>query len=154
LLSKRLTKRILKMSYAGDISAADSWQMLEEHPDAILIDVRSQAEWTFVGVPDLGLLDKTPVLIEWQSYPSMAVNQDFVDALSAELRRRQAADDTPLLFLCRSGARSRAAAVAMTAAGRKRCLNVAGGFEGDIDQERHRGNVGGWKAQGLPWIQS
>jgi rhodanese-related sulfurtransferase len=142
------------MPYAGDISAADAWRMLEERPDAILIDVRTQAEWTFVGLPDLRPLGKTPVLIEWQAYPTMGVNPDFAKALSAELQRRQADAAAPLLFLCRSGGRSRAAAEAMTAVGRTPCWNVAGGFEGDVDREQHRGKINGWKAQGLPWLQS
>jgi rhodanese-related sulfurtransferase len=142
------------MTYAGDISAAEAWRMLEAQASAVLIDVRSQAEWTFVGVPDLRPLGKTPVLVEWQVYPTMGVNQDFVKTLSAELRRREIGDENPLLFLCRSGGRSRAAAEAMSAAGRKDCWNVSGGFEGDVDREQHRGNVNGWKAQRLPWVQS
>jgi rhodanese-related sulfurtransferase len=80
----------------------------------------------------------------------MAVNPDFVGQAKAKL----ADADTPVLFLCRSGARSRSAAIAMTRAGFTHAYNIAGGFEGDMDQERHRGNRNGWKASGLPWKQS
>jgi rhodanese-related sulfurtransferase len=61
--------------------------------------------------------------------------------------------EAPILFICRSGGRSRAAAAALTAAGYRRCYNVAEGFEGNPDPERHRGKTGGWKAAGLPWVQ-
>jgi rhodanese-related sulfurtransferase len=84
----------------------------------------------------------------------MAPNPAFVGELSGALSATGASPDTPILFLCRSGARSRAAAMAMTGAGFLKSFNVAGGFEGDLDGERHRGNANGWKAQGLPWKQS
>ena len=61
--------------------------------------------------------------------------------------------DAPVLFICRSGARSRSAAEALSAAGHTRCFNVSEGFEGDKDAESHRGKRGGWKAASLPWIQ-
>jgi rhodanese-related sulfurtransferase len=79
----------------------------------------------------------------------MEVNQNFVEHLENAGLGREA----PLLFMCRSGARSRAAAIAMTARGFKNCYNVASGFEGDADRTRHRGTVSGWKVEGLPWLQ-
>lgn len=122
--------------------------------DVMLVDVRTQAEWTFVGVPDLRPLGKSPILVEWQRFPGLAVNQGFVAELSQELRKRGATEVTPVYYLCRTGGRSRAAAEAMTAAGFGACYNVAGGFEGEADGDQHRGRINGWKAQGLPWLQS
>ncbi len=80
--------------------------------------------------------------------------EDFAAQLAAELAARGVSKDAPLYFICRSGARSRHAAVAMADAGFTQCFNVAGGFEGPHDPERHRGQVEGWKAAGLPWTQS
>lgn len=128
--------------------------MLADEPSAHLIDVRTAPEWAYVGVPALEALGKAPILIEWQVYPAMAVAGDFVARLSSDLSAAGVEPGAPLLFLCRSGVRSRAAAVAMTSAGWTRCLNVAGGFEGPLDGDRHRGGITGWKAAGLPWTQS
>ena len=130
-------------NYAGDITPERAWQILATEESATLVDVRTKAEWSYVGLCDLTSLGKKPALIEWQSFPTMAVN---VDSLGAS-------KDSPMLFLCRSGARSRSAAIAATGHGYMACYNVAGGFEGDADAERHRGRVNGWKAAGLPWVQ-
>jgi rhodanese-related sulfurtransferase len=140
--------------YSGDISAQEAYSILEQDKTAVLVDVRTKAEWSYVGVPDLSGLDKKPVLIEWQEFPSMKVNGDFTARLDETLRELGADAAAPVLFLCRSGARSRAAAIAMTKAGHTRCFNIADGFEGPLDDKRQRGAVDGWKAQGLPWSQS
>lgn len=136
--------------YAGDVTPAVAWKILGELKDAVLIDVRTRAEWNYVGVPDLAGLDKKPGLVEWQVFPSMQVNPDFVGALSEALADKA----VPLLFLCRSGVRSVAAAKAMAAAGYSTCLNVADGFEGPLDAQGKRGATRGWKAAGLPWRQT
>lgn len=136
--------------YAGDVAPATAWKILSEHKEAMLVDVRTRPEWNFVGLPDLAPLAKQPALVEWQVFPSMQPNPDFVTALSGALANK----DAPLLFLCRSGARSAAAAKAMTAAGYSTCLNVADGFEGPLNAEAKRGAAGGWKAAGLPWRQT
>lgn len=141
-------------NYAGDVSPGEAFEMLSNDAKAVLVDVRTQPEWQFVGVPDLSNIDKTPVLLSWQAYPSMAVAPDFAATLSTELSKRGAAPDTPILFLCRSGARSRSAAVEMSRAGWGRCYNVVEGFEGDLDSARRRGSSGGWKARGMPWVQT
>jgi rhodanese-related sulfurtransferase len=127
---------------------------LSDDKKAVLVDVRTQPEWAFVGVPDLSGLDKTPIFQEWQAYPAMRQNPDFASRLTAALDARAAERSTPVLFLCRSGARSRAAALAMTALGWSRCYNIADGFEGGLDDKRRRGSAEGWKARGLPWTQS
>ena len=136
--------------YAGDVAPATAWKILSERKDAVLIDVRTRPEWNYVGLPDLEKLAKKPALLEWQVFPSMQPNPEFVTTLSGALADKEA----PLLFLCRSGARSAAAAKAMTAAGYSTCLNVADGFEGPLDAHARRGMAGGWKAAGLPWRQT
>ena len=141
-------------AYAGDLSARQAWDLLTRTPDATLIDVRTRAEWSYVGIVDLSVLGKEIVFLEWQSFPDGQLNREFVDTLMAELSRRAVGADAPLLFVCRSGVRSAAAAGAVAAAGRDHCYNVAGGFEGGLDADRHRGRLGGWKVENLPWVQS
>lgn len=136
--------------YAGDVTPATAWKILNERADAVLIDVRTRAEWNYVGLPDLETLAKKPALIEWQTFPTMQLNPEFVATLSSALPDKEA----PLLFLCRSGVRSAAAAKAITAAGYSTCFNVADGFEGPLDAKAKRGEAGGWKAAGLPWRQT
>ena len=138
------------MSYAGDLAPRAAWELLVTEPAAQLVDVRTQPEWSFVGVPDLGSVGRKAILQAWQIYPQMAIDPDFAVKLKAKLTGDISA---PVFFLCRSGARSRAAAQAMTAVGFTRCYNVAGGFEGDKDGAGHRGRLGGWKAENLPWVQ-
>ena len=138
--------------YAGDVTVAEAWRVMEENPRALLIDVRTRAEWAFVGLPDLAHLGKQPVLIEWVTQPDMARNPDF-EAHAAEAISG-AGGTVPVFFLCRSGARSRAAAIALTERGFDPCYNIEGGFEGDLDEDRHRGRRNGWKVAGLPWVQS
>jgi len=145
---------MVSSDYAGDLSAAEAWALLEKESKAQLIDVRTTAEWTFVGGPDVSPLGRQTICVEWQMYPDMAVNPEFAKVVAGLVQRAGANETTPLLFLCRSGARSRAAAMAMTHAGYGKSYNVAGGFEGDLDDARHRGQRNGWKAQGLPWRQS
>jgi rhodanese-related sulfurtransferase len=136
--------------YAGDVNPSTAWKILSEQKAAVLIDVRTRAEWNYVGLPDLDGLAKKVALIEWQGFPDSKLNPQFVAEVSAALPDKTA----PLLFLCRSGARSAAAAKAVTAAGFSCCFNVAEGFEGPLDAEAKRGRAGGWKAAGLPWRQS
>jgi rhodanese-related sulfurtransferase len=141
----------LHSTYAGDVSVTAAWAALEQDPRAQLIDVRTAAEWNFVGQPDLSSLNRRVHCIEWAGFPSMNPNTNFVTEVRAALGSDQ---DIAVYFLCRSGARSRAAAIAATAAGFANSYNIAGGFEGDLNAERHRGTHNGWKAAGLPWVQS
>jgi rhodanese-related sulfurtransferase len=136
--------------YAGNVSPLTAWKILEEHRNAILIDVRTRAEWNYVGLPDLDPVGRKPALVEWQVFPGMQINPGFVASLSGAVADKGA----PLLFLCRSGVRSAAAAKAMTAAGYSTCFNVSDGFEGPLDGDARRGSSGGWKAAGLPWRQT
>jgi rhodanese-related sulfurtransferase len=140
--------------YAGDLLAIDAYALLEGDSTSVLIDVRTQAEWAYVGTPDIQALRKAPLFLEWQSYPSMAVDANFTARLEALLQLGRVERGASLVFLCRSGARSRHAAIAMTSAGWGPCFNVSDGFEGQLDDSRRRGAVSGWKAGGLPWTQT
>ena len=135
------------------VDVETTWQSLVSRPGAQLIDVRTRAEWTYVGIPDLGAIGKRAILVEWQTFPDQTVDPRFVERLAGELKVLGAQLNDDLFFICRSGGRSLAAAKAMAEAGYRACHNVAGGFEGPLDDERHRGAVGGWKAAGLPWRQ-
>ena len=140
------------MPHAGDLTPKEAWDLLADE-GAVLVDVRTRPEWMFVGTPDLSGVSGEPVLIEWQVFPAMGVAPDFGEALEAELSRRGAGKEVPLVFLCRSGVRSSAAASLMTQHGHSRAYNITGGFEGGHDAEGHRGTREGWKADGLPWRQ-
>ena len=139
---------------AVDVPVEAAWRHLAEDAGSILIDVRTRAEWNFVGVPDLSSLGKALVLVEWQGFPEGRLNAGFVTELTEKLDELGAKRDSELFFICRSGARSRLAAEAMLRAGYGHCRNVAEGFEGPLDSDRHRSSRSGWKAQGLPWVQS
>ena len=132
-----------------DVPPRDVWEILMSNPDAYLCDVRTTAEWHFVGIPDLSQTGKKAILIEWQLYPSMHPNDKFIEQLS----RSGVSHDHRLYFICRAGARSMAAALVAKAAGFKHVFNVKDGFEGPHDQRARRGHVAGWKHDGLPWSQ-
>lgn len=136
------------MTYAGDVTPDDAWAALRDQPDAVLVDVRTRAEWSYVGLPDLGAIGKEVVQVEWQSYPDGGVNELF----TGDLEDAGVAHDQPVYFLCRSGVRSIAAAEAATRDGWAQAYNVLEGFEGPHDDQRHR-VVAGWKVAGLPWVQ-
>src|SRR5262245_4064646 len=110
-------------NYAGDVSPREAWKILSSDEKAVLIDVRTAPEWSFVGVPDLGPAGKQLVPPTRATYPPMEIDGGFPAPLSPTGADR----DAPLLFLCRSGARSRSAAMAMTQAGYRRCYNIATG---------------------------
>lgn len=150
-LSERLS--LVSGSQVDDVTVEDTWQQLSADPGSVLIDVRTRAEWAFVGLPDLSGLGKRVVTVEWQSFPDNSVDPQFQRRLAAALQDTGVTPDTGLYFICRSGGRSRMAAEVMTEAGFTKCHNVKDGFEGPLDDRRHRGTVGGWKAAGLPWVQ-
>jgi len=132
-----------------NVSPKESFAALAADRNAQLVDVRTDAEWQYVGIPDLRPLGKQAVLVSWQYFPSGNVNASFVE----ELRDAGLDPSQPLYFLCRSGVRSMAAARAAAAAGFATVYNVADGFEGPPDARGHRGSVAGWKADDLPWRQ-
>ena len=139
--------------YAGDLAPREAWNMLAADDRAVLVDCRTQAEWAFVGIPDLGGLGRQALLVPWQTFPDMSANPAFVEQVAAQMAAQGEEREAPVLFLCRSGQRSRAAAITMTARGYERCYNVSDGFEGPPDGAQHRGTVAGWKAEELPWKQ-
>jgi rhodanese-related sulfurtransferase len=128
--------------YYGDVTPAEAWA-LHRAGAATLVDVRTEAEWAFVGH-----VDGVP-LVEWRAFGAQVPNPRFVEQL-----REHAPTDLPVMFLCRSGVRSQGAAEAATRAGWRVALNVLEGFEGDLDDEGRRGTLGGWRRAGLPWLQS
>ncbi|MEM6891715.1 MAG: rhodanese-like domain-containing protein [Pseudomonadota bacterium] len=140
----------------GQVCPKQAWEILGSDKDARLIDVRTQAEWAFVGVPDLTDSAHDTLFIEWARYPEMSPNPTFV----ADVKEALGGDNPgTLLFICRSGVRSLHAAMAVATSFARNgseitCLNVMEGFEGDLDASGHRGDHNGWKARGLAWRQS
>jgi len=134
---------------AGDITPKQTWEMMNQNLKASLLDVRTPAEWTYVGIPDLSSLARQPILVPWILFPTMEPNPDFVNQISG----MEVDPEQDLLVLCRSGQRSKSAAIALTAAGFSACYNISYGFEGDKDQAGHRGTINGWKVDALPWTQ-
>lgn len=138
------------LQYGGDVTPSQAWLQLQEHPDATLIDVRTQPEWVFSGLPNLNPISKRVHTISWKLYPTMEVNTRFVEAVAEVVAEK----NTPIYFLCKTGGRSMDAAIAMTQAGYRRCYNIADGFEGDRNEDGQRGSLSGWKASNLPWEQA
>lgn len=130
------------LPYAGALTPKEAHELMQQHPKARLVDVRTRAEWDWVGrVPKA-------VEVEFLSYPGSVPNDAFVDELQEKVPK-----DALVMFLCRSGGRSHNAAGMATEAGFANCYNVLEGFEGDRDANGQRNKVGGWRAAGLPWMQ-
>lgn len=138
--------------YSGDVTVGACWEAVSQQADAFLIDVRTSAEWTYVGFPRLPASERQ-LFQEWQVFPSMAVDPRFAEKVAARIAELGGSEASKLYFLCRSGVRSMASAAALTAAGFQHCYNVLDGFEGPPDDEGHRGTTAGWKAADLPWAQ-
>ena len=129
------------LPYAGAVTPAEAHELMQA--GAKLVDVRTKPELQYVG--------KVPgsLAVEWQTWPGGKPNPEFLGELAASAGK----DDT-VMFLCRSGVRSHAAAEAATRAGYKEAYNILEGFEGDKDSIGHRNTVGGWRKAGLPWTQT
>ncbi len=143
-------------SKVSECGPAAAWAELSANKKTLLVDVRTRPEWSFVGVPDLQSAQAGMMLSEWRQFPGMGINAEFSATLLADF-----GPEIPeiIYFICRSGARSmeaaRSVAEALNAQGKSvECVNVAEGFEGDVDQDGHRGKRNGWKARGLPWRQT
>jgi rhodanese-related sulfurtransferase len=130
------------MSYAGDLTPAEAWAKLEE--GAILVDVRTEGEWAHIGIPDTKATENDPLFIQW-TFAGGIPNPNFLAELKSQAPEE---GGTELVFLCRSGQRSIAAAIAATEAGYT-SYNVLEGFEGEPDRYGER-TVNGWKNRGLP----
>lgn len=133
----------MALPYAGVVTPTEAAYLLEHLPKAVLVDVRSAAEWQFVGIVP------NSVRIELKTWPGMQPNPHF----QAQLKEQVDLEAT-VLFMCRSGVRSDEAARLASGIGFSSVYNVLEGFEGDKNAEGHRGTVGGWKGRGLPWQQS
>ncbi len=127
-----------------NLDPKESWTLLQENSNAVLIDVRTAIEHSFVGHPPKA------IHIPWKEFPSMQVNDQFVAQVEAIVKEK----NTPILLLCRSGQRSLAAAKKLEDYGYQFLINIAEGFEGALDDKKHRGNIDGWGFHDLPWIQS
>lgn len=138
------------LSYAGDVSPAESWQALEADANAQLVDVRTHAEWVFAGMPNLESIGKSVKAISWKFYPNYDLNPQFLEQLEAAVPDKT----VPVYFLCKTGGRSTDAAIAATNAGYTHAFNVAQGYEGDFNTFHQRGSTTGWKASALPWHQA
>ena len=132
----------LDLPYAGALTPAEAWAVWQNAPGARLVDVRTRAEWDWVGRIPGG------VEIEWQGYPGGQPNPDFLAQL-----KRQIDTESLVMFICRSGVRSHHAAALATANGWTNCYNVLEGFEGELDAQQQRGKQDGWRLRGLPWVQ-
>ena len=143
LKNARHRARAMGLPYAGALSPREAFELWQQAANARLVDVRTKAEFDWVGrVPGA-------VEIEFSLYPGNVRNPDFLAQLNGAVERV-----APVMFLCRSGGRSHHAAMLATQAGYTECYNVLEGFEGDRDASGHRNTIGGWRAAGLPWIQS
>lgn len=135
-----------------ELSPPEAWKLIQQDPQAVLLDVRSRMEFDYVGHPT-GALH-----IPWAEPPEWVVDPGFTDkvraAISALRESTLPPEERTVLTLCRSGKRSEAAAAALTRAGFKNAINVAEGFEGDRDTDRHRNSINGWRVHGLPWEQT
>lgn len=134
-----------QLPYAGALPPTEAYALLQQDPKVKLVDVRTNAERDWVG--RVALPEAQHAAVQWNLYPGGTPNPDFLDELS-----RIAAKDDVLLFLCRSGVRSRHAAKLATEQGYRHCFDILEGFEGDKDAQGHRKTVGGWCKAGLPWV--
>ncbi len=134
--------KALDRPYQGELTPQEAFELWRLAPGARIVDVRTRAEWDWVGRVN------GAVEIEWNQYPGGGRNAHFL----AELKR-QVDPEALVMFLCRSGVRSVAAATAASEAGYNSCFNILEGFEGDKDANGHRNTIGGWRQAGLPWIQ-
>ncbi|BAN22754.1 rhodanese-like domain-containing protein [Caballeronia insecticola] len=133
------------LTYAGAFAPAEAFELLQLDPRARLVDVRTRAELDWVGRPAIDGAQYAH--IEWIRYPGSVPNAEFIEQL-----RQVATPDTPVIFLCRSAARSKLAAVAAQKEGFGQAYDLLEGFEGDKNGQGHRKTVAGWCFRGLPWI--
>ena len=133
----------LGLPYAGALTPREAYEILQSAPGAKLVDVRTRAEWDYVGrIP--GAAE-----IELLTYPGNRPNANFLQELQQQVDK-----ESLVMFICRSGGRSHNAAVLATAEGYDTCYNVLEGFEGDKNAEGQRSSTGGWKFSRLPWVQN
>jgi len=131
------------LTYTGEVTPTEAWTLIQNAPGSVIVDVRTQAEWNWVGrVPNA-------IEIEWMHWPERSANANFLNQLEARVDK-----ESLVMFLCRSAQRSHLAAALATTHGYTQCYNILEGFEGDRDANQQRGTIGGWRKTGLPWVQS
>ncbi len=143
------TKHFLSVKNARNIMIEDlnpiqCWDFLQGNPNAIMVDVRTTIEHSFVGHPP------DAIHIAWKEFPGMKLNEQFIEQINSIVSDKSIS----ILLLCRSGVRSLAAANALDEEGYLHLINIVEGFEGELDAEQHRGNINGWRFYDLPWVQS
>ena len=137
------------MSYKRNLLPQMALERLKANPDALFVDVRCKAEYKYVGYPE------NSVLIPWTDEPTWEPDHDvFAQLVLKELSERQNILDTEVILICRSGFRSNEALKCLENKGFNKVSHVASGFEGDLDENDHRGNLNGWRLDGMPWSQS
>ncbi len=137
------------MSYKRNLLPKMAVERLQDNPQALFVDVRSKAEYKYVGFPE------NSILIPWIDDPDWEPNPEaFSDAVMQELDGRENLSDTEIILICRSGFRSNEALKCLENKGFTQVSHVASGFEGDLDENDHRGNLNGWRHDGMPWSQS
>lgn len=134
--------------YKGDLLPKQAWEMLMNDDKSFLIDVRTILECHYVGQPYLNKFANKLITLEWRQAPNMELNENFGKLISKVIPNKE----SKLIFLCSRGGRSMEAAKYMTDAGYE-CYNILHGFDGDIDNQGHRGATNGWKADKLAWRQ-
>lgn len=131
------------------LSPREAYEFLDENPEALLIDIRSSMEYLFVGHP------KGSIHIAWIDEPSWEVDPNFVKNITAlcEKKNKENPQDVPIVLICRSGKRTLDAGDLLIAYDFTNVMHIDEGFEGDKDENNHRGTLGGWRFHGLPWEQ-
>ena len=145
LVAARQRGKEQSLPYAGAVTPGEAHALLNADRHIKLVDVRTQAERDWVG--RVSIADEQHLAVQWSLYPGGAINPSFIESLG-----QVAAQEDVLLFLCRSGVRSRHAARLATEQGFLNCFDILEGFEGDRDDNGHRKHIGGWCHAGLPWI--
>lgn len=139
----------LEEDQLNHLTPAEAHDMLQHNSRALFIDIRSNMEFLFVGHPE------GAIHVPWIDEPDWTVNKNFVKEIRQLLLGGVSQDhgSPPIILICRSGKRSKEAGDALLKAGIKNVCHIAEGFEGDLDENHHRGSIGGWRFRGLPWVQ-
>ncbi len=139
------------MSEVKTLTPKEAYALMQENPDAVLIDVRSSMEFLFVGHP-VGAIN-----IPWIDEPDWKIDPHFTTHVRQVLLGGVSCDEehgcTPVLLLCRSGKRSLEAGQKLVEDGIPEVYNIEHGFEGPLNEHHHRSSIAGWRFDGLPWEQ-